>query len=753
MVLSSHPGRPVALGPWGMGAAPVSGPLSSSLENLSLEGDSGIFWSDLLTLAQENRRAYPQQSAQILNLFQQNGFPENFQPSAELSHRAQELLNGMRGRGEVGPQLEYFAEGFLEDVTHPSMLLGMTAASLVGSLTRLGILSKIHRLGPSHWLARTPLVNLATSGGGLLLETPAFYIASHSAEAMLNPQTRFLDFSEAGPQMASMLAMLGLLKVGGSFFRGIVNLGYDAPILSRGTTLPRGMPQLTARLAENLGMVSGLTGYFQVGPSLGISPATSDQHPLLLSLLTLAQFQTAGIFARGLMGPRLNRQLFQSEYSQERLWHDLNNRQGPGYGTQVVTPEGMTLNTLPDRPLESPLENPSMYMKGRPKSGHAKINVKKLLTDPQAAAESLPMLSPRQLEQVVKGYEKNGQLLQLMIAREALLGGREQTTREALDRLKTLEEGVEAYVSQKNSELTPEGRARAVRNWVREMTHNPQEGIAGLFTHMKKLKLGIGEKVNFLDMLNLVGNTTDFMSRVTRRAPWRRAYTDLALIREYLISEGYVYHMAEEGLLLGDYLRTGHGNCVHKCLLFSHMARRMGHELQWGSVPRHVFLEGKAGGAIETTHRFALLHRNVYYRPEHYPEAEPRPPYQGAGFHLIHVGLRALHAKDFPMAEQSFALAEKLLPGHSTPHFHWAKYYLHRSNVPMATEAMLRFYENSGKNPEAMRKAISVLEKLNDHSPEAPMPYFALAKLYRHLGETDRATRLEFLGELMKNSD
>ena len=753
MVFSNLPGRPGALGGRGVGGFPIPGSLSAGLNNLSAEGDPHLFWSDLLTLAEENLHAHPQQSAQILALFQQNNFASDFQASAALREQAQAMAHTLNGTGTTGDQLEYFASGFLDEVTHPSMLVGMTAASLVGSLSRLGILSRINRLGPGHWLARPSLAHLSTATGGLLLETPAFYLASHSTESLLNPEHRFMDFSDAGPQMASMLAMLGFLKVGGGLFRGVVNRGYGADFFSRGYSLPRGMPQITARFGDNLGMLLGLTGYFQMGPSLGLAPTGSNQHPLLQSLLTLAQFQGAGLMARGIMGPRLNQALRSVEYSQERLWQEFNNRHGPGFSTQMVTPEGVMLNIRAEENSRSLLENPNMFMKGKPKSGRPKVSVKKLLGDPQAAAEILPELGPRQLQQVVKGYEKSGQLLQLMIAREALLGGREKSTREALERLQELEQGMEDFVAKRNGELTPEGRAHAVREWVKEMTHQPSEGIGGLISHMKSLKVGVGKKINFLDMLELVGNTRDFLGHVTNRTPWRRAYADLALIREYLIGEGYVHHMANEGLLLGDYIRTGHGNCVHKCLLFAHMARRLGHELQWGSVPRHVFLTGKGGGAIETTHRFALLHRNVYYRPEHYPEAKPRPPYQGAGFHLIHVGLRALHAKDFTTAEQSFSLAEQLLPGHSSPHFHWAKFYLHRSDVPNASEAMVRFYETSGKNPEALEKAISVLEKLQKHSPHIPDTYYALAKLYRENGEPGLASQMKIMGDVMKEMD
>ena len=270
----------------------------------------------------------------------------------------------------------------------------------------------------------------------------------------------------------------------------------------------------------------------------------------------------------------------------------------------------------------------------------------------------------------------------------------------------------------------------------------------GFLIHMKRLGVR-----GFDNIFGVRKQQIDFKARVFRRPHIRDYYYDLSLVSEFLNSKGLNQWVGMDGSFISNLILNGQGHCVSMSLLFAHFASLMGHSLELGVIPGHVFLKGKSGGAIETTSNYSLLPSRLYETPANFPDGKTRRAGDGVGFYMLHMGLRAIQGGRWGEGQESFQMAEKILPENPSPHFHWGQYHQARFNITEAARAFQRYAELSGENPQAWEKALYQLRMLNNVVPENPDVYDVMAWVYRKMGDKAKAEQMDMLRDLMGMED
>ncbi len=250
------------------------------LDSLLKESDPELFFYGLIDFAnREVNRDRPVSAALAYRIVADSAgsFPE-------LSRKAQQRWNAIKGVGEVGPRVEFLLHNLIEEGADPAMIFGMASAGALYRVVRAGSLATL----AGSPLARTWLSpatrSLAASALGFAFEAPTFTLATHAAhEALGRPQ----DWSAPAltRSLVSGALMLGGLKIGGG----------GAALLER-QWIGRMSPgfRLPGSAFQQGGMLAGIYLGRGLEQASGLHEKLDGATTLVDSLLTLLQFNIAG---------------------------------------------------------------------------------------------------------------------------------------------------------------------------------------------------------------------------------------------------------------------------------------------------------------------------------------------------------------------------------------------------------------------------------------------------------------------------
>ncbi len=243
---------------------------------LAREPDPKIFAGGLLHLGQRMSQDGKVETAVALFNWLASDRDKLLDPA--LIVQARQERDALLGSGSAGRRLEVLLRSTARDVTAPSLLFGMLAASTAYQGVRL--------LGLSRLLG-SPVANLFTRGAGARLaaaslgfgaEVPSFLFASKAVQQALGQ----------GPNWG----LSGLAREGAS-------LGLNLFLLNSFGSLAKG------RLSNQAAMFSGIYLGQHLETRLGLRPAVDGATTLTDSLVFLLHFNLAGHLSRNLMGPRV----------------------------------------------------------------------------------------------------------------------------------------------------------------------------------------------------------------------------------------------------------------------------------------------------------------------------------------------------------------------------------------------------------------------------------------------------------------
>lgn len=745
---------------WGDSATVVP----AALRNLAQETDPQIFYEDLLRWSWENRELHPEICGALLRSL------ATASPGMPVAVRDQAIsrLELLSGRGTLGERLELASSSLISEITHPTMIAGFAAGTLASSLTRFGLLRHFRNLPAGHLLSNPNAAYLAANGGAFATEVLALHGAAHGTQFLLSGDANF--HSDRLPHdLAMTAAMLGAVKIGAGLFRGIFNLGHGLHPLRGRLVSSTPWVRQSAQATGALGSTLGLYGYYRLGPNLGLAPQGLDENAAFHTLVTSLQMWGAAALTHRLLGPRFTQRLQEMETSTERLtwnwprWHGNQGSFAHAYaGVAMGRPQGrrVSLEDLFHRPVEmssikdgAPDAKPSTGERPLP-SRVRQVTVDRLLGDVEQAGASLGDLTPTRLKRVLDGYQKQGQLLDLLMAYEQTRSQGELPIAAARDQLRILEQDFPSWIEAKRSQSSPESMDSSLRDWAMQLAKGEQgsNGLDGFIMHMGNLGIR-----GFNNIFQMKREMIDFDAKVRRTPALREVYQDLYLVREFLQERLQPRYVGEDGSYISNLLLDGRGHCVSFSLLFAHFAGRLGHQVKLGLLPNHVYPIGPGGGAIETTSGFALLPQSYYLRPENFPDPKPRSMRDGVGLYFHHMGRISGSKRQLSQAFADLKVAETLLPHHPSTQFHWARYFEHQGEPTRAVEAYLRYAEASRDNPDALRKAAGRLFALMDKGHKTSEIFQASDQILQWFGQWNdpitpyfRARYLEHQGELAR---
>jgi len=278
---------------------------------LGRESDAGLFLEGLLNLGQR-----------ALNSGQTEFAADVFSAVAAsraegtLAARAQRELDAIVGRGAIGGRLEFLGRNFVSEAADPVTLAAMTTGSLVFSLSRGAILSR---------LLSSPARNLLTTGigaralasaGAFLFEVPAFWATGKGLREVLAPGSQRWDLATNLHELAGAGLTLGALKLTGyasqSLFRRMHGLApFEVPA------------SLGLRFSQSVFHQAGMLGGILIGNRLetlaGLRRPVDGATTLVDSLVTLLQFHVGGRLSSSLMGEAWTGRLQALESRLDRL--------------------------------------------------------------------------------------------------------------------------------------------------------------------------------------------------------------------------------------------------------------------------------------------------------------------------------------------------------------------------------------------------------------------------------------------------
>jgi len=308
------------------------------LASLGRETDRPLYFESLHHLARSLRDQDHLEAAQATLAF----LAESGSADSALAGRARADLDAILGRGAFGARFEFLARRFAREAANPSMLVGMTAASAVFQVARLGILARLTASPTANFLTRGLGARTLASLGAFALEAPTFALAGRGVRSVLEGGSNPSSLTQ---EILGSYLTLGGLKLFGA-------LGESAARWSGNRGLTR---VLLPQVSTYFGIVAGhrLEQWAGLRPSLSNDTLWSD------SLLTLLQFHVGGRLAQELGGSGLHR--WQQEFEfRVRETEALSRPEDAGRGWNLSFAEA--LQPAVAGVLEEPTFSPNVMM-------------------------------------------------------------------------------------------------------------------------------------------------------------------------------------------------------------------------------------------------------------------------------------------------------------------------------------------------------------------------------------------------------
>ncbi|MDL1871572.1 hypothetical protein FBR05_05160 [Deltaproteobacteria bacterium PRO3] len=258
----------------------------AELEALKAESDPQLVFEGLGALATRLAAEDRLEAAQAAYAFIA-GRAADSAPAA--ARRAQEEWDAIRGRGALGPRLEFLGRRFAREASSPAMLAGMGVASTVFQLSRAAFLARLTATPSLGLLSRGFGARAVAGLGAFALEAPAFALTARGARLALGDPAA--TAAPLGHEILGSYLTLGGLKLFGGLGAAAVRYAGAGPV-SR-TLIPQ--------ISTYFGIVAG----HRLEQLAGLRPALSGDTLWADSLVTLLQFHVGGRLAGELGGPRL----------------------------------------------------------------------------------------------------------------------------------------------------------------------------------------------------------------------------------------------------------------------------------------------------------------------------------------------------------------------------------------------------------------------------------------------------------------
>lgn len=288
-------GRPAAADP--------KGALHRALKNLAQESDAGIFFQDLLRLAQANLHHGDQVfSTTVLQALAES--PQFFGLAVpnEIQQQARLHWDAMAGKGPLGERLGHLSQGFIKEVLSPGPLLAMGLAAPVYSFSRGKMLQYLMGRSSGFWTRGLGL-KLASATPALGGEVMTFWGVNRTYTQFTHPELNRWDAQSVGQELAGLFMTFGLFKVNGFGFRS------GAEALLKKSWFRRHSQKLMSdksllATAGGMGMYSGVLSSHYLEGKLGWRPEESLDHLFAGALVTTLQLKAMGQLSHRLMGPK-----------------------------------------------------------------------------------------------------------------------------------------------------------------------------------------------------------------------------------------------------------------------------------------------------------------------------------------------------------------------------------------------------------------------------------------------------------------
>jgi len=321
----------------------------AELEALKGEGDPRLYFEGLGALATRLVAEDRLEAAQAAYAFIA-GRAADSAPAA--ARRARGEWDAIRGRGALGPRLEFLGRRFAREASSPAMLAGMGVASTVFQLSRAAFLARLTATPSLGLLSRGLGARVVAGLGAFALEAPAFALTARGARLALGDAAA--TAAPLGHEILGSYLTLGGLKLFGALGGAAARYAGAGPV-SR-TLIPQ--------VSTYFGIVAG----HRLEQLAGLRPVLSGDTLWADSLVTLLHFHVGGRLAGELGGPRLAAWQRELELRGETLA-----REAGGRGDEPRRPAGPWL--LPEGWLPVPaggprgFELPPVFMMQGPEGG------------------------------------------------------------------------------------------------------------------------------------------------------------------------------------------------------------------------------------------------------------------------------------------------------------------------------------------------------------------------------------------------
>ncbi len=752
---------------------------------LSEESDPALFGERLSLLAGSAARSGEVATATLLYDFvSQSSGPLGARLDAECRARAAAQARALRGEGSFGARFEHLARGFARQAADPAMIAGMGVGSLVAGAVRLGVLSRLASARTANFFTRGVGASFSAGTAAWAAEVPAFWMTTRALHAASSETPLAWDRATLTRELASTGLMLGLLKVGGAAsgatFRRVHGISPFGVEVSRLAPFTR----FSQPLFTQAGMFGGIYADHLLEERLGWRPAGDGTSRLFDSAATLLQFHVGGRLASSALGPRYASAVRELEYRGRRT--ELRNLPVPAAtGDGVSAPLGLrpALAAGPFSPslgVESGINPRGVWIlamselkperaraaRGRrvaPEPVDSRVGERPPEHEAEAMLRAFREIPASGVDRLLKGLHERGQLAHLALALEAeglRPGLKAEEAVRAREVLRDLERDFWSYLAEGRERSPIATRWEQFRAWQNELV---PKGMAGFLQLQQRLR-----SIGISDVSAMKSGEIRIKNRVRDNPELADYYLDLSLVRGFLRERGFnrVDENNPDGRYLSHLLLHGDGNCVTLSLLFAHLAAQTGRPLQVGLLPRHVYLLGREGAAIESILDFGVASGMPYRHRAIEPEAKPLGAHALTGVHLLNLGKDLLERGDLATARQIFLRARDILPrspradlflaqaaqrqgdfGATLEHYRRA-HALHPTEVSGLTNLRMRAWERFQAKQYA--EAEAAFRQINNRAPEDIDALRGLEITYRRMGLNEEADGVANLIEILR---
>jgi len=678
-----------------------------------------------------------------------------------------------RGEGSFGTRFEWQARDFVRQASDPALIAGMGVASLVSSVVRVGVLSRLAASPTTGIFSRGLGASALAGTAAWAAEVPAFWATNRLVHGATSTQSLAWDRATILHELGSTALLLGLLKVSGAGSNAVFNRFHGINAMTAEASLPA-LTRISQPIFTQTGTFAGIYADHILEERLGWRPQSDFWTRGFDSLATLLQFHVGGNLAAEALGPRYASLLSEIELrrlSVETLNHSSDNSSaGLGeMGPSLALAGGGESELRPSWDsgiLQMSQMKPERGRGPRGRRVPAPLDSRTEERVPETVEEAMLnafRTSPAKgLNPLLRGLYERGQLAELALSLEGS-GLRPDLSASDLARarevLKNLEDDFWGFLDQGRQQVPIADRWQVFQDWQKDLAPKGMEGF--LYLQQRMRSVGIS------DISAIKEGEARIRNRVRDSLDAAEHFLDLALVRQFLRSRGLnkVDDKNPNGIYLSHLLLNGDGNCVTLGFLFAHLASKTGRPLQLGLLPRHVYLHAGEGAAVESILDYGITSASAYRNRAIPAEQKPLPVHAILSLHLLNLGKALLDRGDFAAAQSALLRARDLLPRSPRADLMLAQaaqrqgnlaatldhyrqvYALHPSDAKGLNNLRFRAWERfqAGQYAEAEKAFLLVNSKM----PEDVDALRALALTYRKMNLPREAQGVENMIDVM----